>query len=182
MATTSNQYDGTPIDQDYEEPYDWKVGPCAGMTWLEWCEAQLEAMDVVIDPTDDDADKQEETELVCPPTPRASASRSVKRQLFKSPPKNQTQTQNLHHPTTLVEEISTIQKNTFTPPKKAKTRAEKRAEDTSDIEDDNNQQQSDFVTPTKKERRTDYWAQQDDLKVKRARAFKQNGQIFGEVA
>ena len=109
MATTSNQYDGTPIDQDYEEPYDWKVGPCAGMTWLEWCEAQLEAMDVVIDPTDDDADKQEETELVCPPTPRASASRSVKRQLFKSPPKNQTQTQNLHHPTTLVEEISTIQ-------------------------------------------------------------------------
>ena len=27
--------------KDYEEPYDWKVGPCAGMTWLQWAKEQI---------------------------------------------------------------------------------------------------------------------------------------------
>ena len=195
MATTQ-YYKHISGEEDTEKDFDWKVGPCADMTWQEWVAAQgdIDTQNEITAEHDeadhdeaehDEADdgnieeNKQDDEQVCPPTPRASASRSIRRQLFKSPIKDKSQ----RSAATIVEEIPQIEKPAYKIPKKAKTRAEKRAEDTSDIEDDGgNSGNSDFVTPIKRERRTDHWAFQDDLRLKRARAFKESREILGEVA
>jgi hypothetical protein len=191
---TGNYY--THIVEDHEEPYDWKIGPCAGMTWSEWVEIQ----GVDISPIDetpletendqgnddqsnedhdnhdhgnedqgnddqgnDDHDKHDHGDDC--KTPRAT--HSVRRQLtfgkfVKSPAiqvrKTDSQSEIKQQP--IIEHKA---------PQKAKTRAEKRAEEP-EIEDE--LESSDFLTPQKKQRRTDYWVNQDDLRMKRARAFK----------
>lgn len=190
MATDTCKVEN--MHQNDEAAYDWKIGPCADMTWQEWVAAQgdidsqsqneitAEHDEAEHDEADDGniEENKQDDEQVCPPTPRASASRSIRRQLFKSPIKDKSQ----RSAATIVEEIPQVAKTAYEIPKKAKTRAEKRAEDTSDIEDDANSGNSDFVTPIKRERRTDYWAFQDDLRMKRSRAFKESREILGEVA
>ena len=174
---TGNYY--KHIAEDHEEPYDWKIGPCAGMTWSEWLEIQ--GVDISpIDETpletdndqgnddqsnedhgDDDHDNDDHGDDC--KTPRAT--HSVRRQLkfVKSPAiqvrKTDSQSEIKKQP--IIEQHIAV--------KKTKTRAERRAEEP-EIED--GLESSDFITPQKKERRTDYWVNQDDLRLKRGRAFK----------
>lgn len=176
MATTQYYTHISEIDKtanngteknDIEEPYDWRVGPCAGMTWHEWVIAQ--GLDFSADDNQHDEPEWDNTqgeELICPPTPRAS--QSVKRQLFKSPPKGQSIQHN--HPITSCE--APIEKKAVQPfevPQKVKTRAQRRAADNESDDEIDNGSNSDFITPKKKERRTAYWALQDDLRIKRAK-------------
>ena len=101
-----------------------------------------------------------------PSTPKSNSLQSVKRQLFKSPGKPSTQA---------IQAIQAIQdvQSRYEVPEKAKTRAAKRAPIDEDEEEDS---PSNFITPQKKERRTEYWALQDDLRLRRARVFKERGQ------
>ena len=214
---TGNYY--KRIAEDHEEPYDWKIGPCAGMTWSEW----LEIQGVDISPIDetpletendqgnddqsnedhDNDDHGDDDHGDDCKTPRAT--HSVRRQLkfVKSSAiqvrKTDSQSEIKKQP--IIEQHIAVKKaktsaerraeepeiedglessDFLTPqkkqpsiehnaPKKAKTRAERRAEEP-EIEED--LESSDFITPQKKERRTDYWVNQDDLRLKRGRAFK----------
>lgn len=170
------------IDQDYEEPYDWRFGPCPGITWLEWAKEQIgEDWIEEVDhnhneePLDNSNDiRLEEDELECPPTPRASHF-STKRQLFKDldleNKKSKAVTFDFSTPNSSPTKIKCPDA-----PKKAKTRAERRAIDPESDHEDN------FETPKKKERRTDYWVHQDDLRMKRARTLKTvpNEQIWSD--
>ena len=169
-----------------EEQFDWRVGPCAGMTWFQWCDAQaemsgqptlqelldIEAKEANEDNEDNGEDEDEEAaednngeddeEIECPPAPRA-ALRSVRRLSFCTFVKEKS----IHHnaiqiPKTPESAVRVAQCPDA--PKKAKTRAEKRAADPESDTGD-----SDFVTPKKKERRTAYWAFHDDLRIKRAK-------------
>jgi len=177
----------TSIVEDHEEPYDWRIGPCAGMTWSEWAEAQMvESFDVKEkdhgdedhgnedhgdedhgDEDHDNEDHGDEDHGDDCKTPRAT--HSVRRQLTfgkfaKSP---EVQVRNADSQSEIKPQQPIIEKHIVV--KKAKTRAEKRAEEP-EIEDE--LESSDFITPQKKQRRTDYWVNQDDLRMKRARAFK----------
>lgn len=153
-------------NNDAEETYDWRVGPCAGMTWHEWVIAQ--GLDIPTDDVQPDEPEWENNrgeELICPPTPRAS--QSVRRQLFKWPTKE---------PTTQRKSIASyeapIEKKvdqSFEVPQKIKTRAQRRAADNDSDDEIDNDSNSDFITPKKKERRTAHWAFQDDLRIKRAK-------------
>jgi len=169
MATGNNN---TSIVEDQEESYDWKIGPCSGMTWSEWVEAQMvESLeqtenDHVDDDHGDDNHGDDNHGDDCK-TPRAT--HSVRRQLTfgkfaKSP---EVQVRNADSQSEIKPQQPIIEKHIVV--KKAKTRAEKRAEEP-EIEDE--LESSDFITPQKKQRRTDYWVNQDDLRMKRARAFK----------
>jgi hypothetical protein len=175
MATETCNVD--TWQQRHEEPYDWRIGPCANMTWDEWAKNQLEMMGVEIpefdEPNedaytqDDENDRGNEEELVCPPTPRASSIHSIKKQLFKPSFSNYTKSENHQIETPAKSSTAKVCPDA---PKKAKTRAERRALDTlpSEPEEEN----ADFQTPVKKERRTDYWVHQDALRMKRARSLK----------
>ena len=120
----------------------------------------------------DAVDADAETHFPTTPKVKSRSSAPVKRQLFKSPGKPAIQA---------IQAIEAIQaqalavKQVYEVPEKAKTRAEKRApirEEEPPV----------FITPQKSERRTEYWALQDDLRLKRARNFKELkcGQILVE--
>ena len=169
------------ISQDAEEPFDWRVGPCAGLTWVEWARSQMgetcieeaadddDAESIHSDVDDDaesihsDVDDDADDDLICPPTPKASTSGyTIKRPIFNSPRRVRFGS---------IGKLETTEKTVHAQkrpdaPKKAKTRAERRAEDISEDEED---EPSNFSTPQKKERRTAYWALQDDLRIKRAK-------------
>ncbi len=107
--------------------------------------------------TDDENDQ----EIDCPATPKATSNPTTRRQLFVKKSKAP---------------IAVSTTPTSTPvkvacpdaPKKAKTRAQRRA-----IDDDSVvQETAAFETPKKKERRTDYWVHRDTLRRNRANAFK----------
>jgi hypothetical protein len=192
-----------------EEQFDWRVGPCAGMTWLQWCDAQAEmsgepTLQELLDneaneekeanddneqryneaneekeANDDneqhyiEANDDNEEEIECPPAPRA-ALRSVRRLSFGTFVKEKS----IHHNSIEIPKTPEPAPRVVRcpdAPKKAKTRAEKRAADPESENSDTGD--SDFVTPKKKERRSDYWMLQDDLKIKRARAFKHSANI-----
>ncbi len=169
---------GSTISMDYEEPYDWRLGPCVGLTWLEWAKEQIgedwteevEDNNNNEEPLDNDIQLEEEDELVCPPTPRASHN-SVKRQLFSNSSKK---VHFIYTPNCITPEKVSKTTGIETPrcpdaPRKAKTRAERRAPVEFNIE----QEETDnFNTPQKKERRTDYWVRQDTLRMNRARTMK----------
>jgi hypothetical protein len=159
---------------DEEEQFDWRVGPCAGMTWAEWCDIQAEMSGMPTlkqlmeneadeDNEADEADDSDVEEIEVPQKPR-TVLRSEKRVSFGTIAKDRS----IHH--NAIEIPITPTKSTERvvqcpcAPKKAKTRAERRAADPESDSCD-----SDFVTPKKKERRTDYWAFQDDLRIKRAK-------------
>jgi hypothetical protein len=180
------------ISMNNEEPYDWRVGPCFGLTWLEWAKDQIgedwteevednnneepldndneEPLDNDNEEPLDNDNQVEEDELVCPPTPRASHN-SVKRQLFSDSSKK---VHFIYTPNCITPEKVPKTTGVETPrcpdaPRKAKTRAERRAPVEFDIE----QEETDnFNTPQKKERRTDYWVRQDTLRMNRARTMK----------
>ena len=169
------------ISQDAEEPFDWRVGPCAGLTWAEWAQSQIGETWIEEEMAPNDADDDAESihsdadddaesihsdvddDLICPSTPKASTSGyTIKRPIFNSPRRVRFGS---------IGKLETPEKTVQAPkwpdaPKKAKTRAERRAEDISEDEED---EPSNFSTPQKKERRTAYWALQDDLRIKRAK-------------
>ncbi len=179
------------------ENYDWRVGPCAGMTWLEWAKMQIgeeliqdqhldnpkeehldnpeaEHLDNPKEEHLDNYDNKfqlEEDELICPPTPRASHT-STKRTVFHSPKKVQSAG---HSPMLITPEKKAVVSSAIptprcpSPPRKAKTRAERRAVDL-DIEVTETEAMPN--TSKAKERRAEYWALQDDLRIKRSKREK----------
>ena len=176
-----------------EDHFNWRDGPCAGMTWSEWADAQGEMGDEAdtatplegnpsvaehIDTADNDTADNDNDNDTAHPTDHCSSptvTHSVRRQLFGKSPKSTNSSkkvviQNQIEPTVATPEIKNVA------PQKRKTRAEKRAESESEEELD----ASSYTTP-KKERRPDYWVRQNDLHIKRARALKQHRE-FIEVA
>ncbi len=194
QETMATGNDNTHIVQDQEESYDWKIGPCAGMTWSEWAKSQLETgvqsqIQTENDNGDEDhgdedhgdedhgdedhgdedhgdddqGDEDHENECTTPRAPQSVRRKLTFGKFLKSQtiqvPKEVSQSEIKPEPAAIEHKA----------PKKPKTRAERRAEEP-EIEDE--LESSDFLTPQKKQRRTDYWVNQDDLRVKRARAFK----------
>jgi len=187
---------------DEETHFNWLDGPCVGMTWSEWAEAQGEMGDEAdtatplksapsvaehIDTADNDndtADNDNDTadndndNDTAHPTDHCSSptvTHSVRRQLFGKSPKSTNSSKKVVTQNQIEPTVATPEiKNVA--PQKRKTRAEKRAESESEEELD----ASSYTTP-KKERRPDYWVRQNDLHIKRARALKQHRE-FIEVA
>jgi hypothetical protein len=173
-TTTNNGNNGNNGDNYSNMPWNqWVDAECRNhASWPSWAQSVQEE-EVGGGGGDYDGDSVDaDAETHFPTTPKVksrSSAQPVKRQLFKSPGKP------------AIQAIQAIQaqalavKQVYEVPEKAKTRAEKRApirEEELPV----------FITPQKSERRTEYWALQDDLRLKRARIFKELkcGQILVE--
>ena len=181
QETMATGNENASIVQEQEESYDWKIGPCAGMTWSEWAQTQMmESLEQTENDhgnddhgnddhgnddhgNDDQCDEDHDNECTTPRAPQSVRRKLTFGKFAKSPTiqvrKDVSQSEIKPEPAAIEHKA----------PKKPKTRAERRAEEP-EIEDE--LESSDFLTPQKKQRRTDYWVNQDDLRVKRARAFK----------
>lgn len=132
----------------------------ADLSWGEWAKIHEVGGGVDNGAPYEKTDDENDQEIDCPPTPKATSNSTIRRRLFVKKSKAP---------------IAVSMTPTSTPvkvacpdaPQKAKTRAQRRA-----IDDDSVVQETAFETPKKKERRTDYWVHRDTLRMNRAKAFK----------
>lgn len=130
----------------------------ADLSWGEW--AKIHEVDGGVDNVCEKTDDENDQEIDCPATPKATST--TRRQLFVKKSKAPIAVSTT--PTSTPVKVAACPDA----PKKAKTRAQRRA-----IDDDSVvQETAAFETPKKKERRTDYWVHRDTLRRNRAKAFK----------